>query len=64
MRPQSETTFGRSLAAIRKDRGLSQAELATAAAKTRAAVGHWESGRAFESPAPSKLPPVPSVARQ
>jgi len=47
MRPQSETTFGRRLAAIRKDRGLSQAELATAVAKTRAAVGHWESGRAF-----------------
>jgi transcriptional regulator with XRE-family HTH domain len=47
MRPQSETTFGRRLAAIRKDRGLSQAELATSVAKTRAAVGHWESGRAF-----------------
>jgi transcriptional regulator with XRE-family HTH domain len=44
---QSGPTFGRRLAAIRKNRGLTQIELAKAIGKTRTAIGHWEAGRAF-----------------
>jgi transcriptional regulator with XRE-family HTH domain len=37
-------TFGRRLAAIRKDRGLTQAELAAAIGVSRQRVASWENG--------------------
>jgi transcriptional regulator with XRE-family HTH domain len=44
----ANAAFGRRLAAIRRDHGLVQAELAAAIGKSRQAINHWEAGMRFD----------------